>query len=141
MSDVTFYFKSKTELLAALEKIRPDVERADKASIAKHKRDEANWLKRFRETARTQSKEMLSWDYEEAKSRHRWNGIQVHAKDERGQDLDTPNCPVSMAEILTRAIGFVERMPDRPMRIKAGGQYALIHNALSLGIDKAGAVC
>lgn len=137
-----FYFKSKADLLARLESLRPMVKKLDAESTAKHKEEERRWLRCFRATVRARSAELLKLDYEAAKYKHRYGGVNIHARDEGGTaDLDPPNCPVSMLELLDRAIASVQRAQEQRFRINPRGQYDFIHRALMLGIDKAGAVC
>jgi len=142
MSDeIPYYFKTKQELLDKLNSLRPEIEKLDKAEIAKHKKDEQYWLKCFRESVRKRSKALLAMDYQAAKDEHRYGGATIRARNAEDNTIDTPSCPVSMVEILNKAIAVVERSSERAFRIRSGGDYSIIHRALTLGIAKAGAIC
>lgn len=138
---IPFYFRSKQELLDRLESLRPEYERIDAEAAAKHHAEEKAWLKNFRTTVRARCAELLKLDYANAKEGHRYSGFTVHAKNEKGENVDPPNCPTSIVEILDRAIAQVQRSSERAFRINPTGQYHYIHFALTRGIDQAGAVC
>lgn len=88
---------TKEQLESALEARRDWAQKMDKKRVAKHKRDEATYLTKFREKIR----EATKWDYETAKKRNFEVGI------DRYNRRDRPECPEGVEMNLDRAISQV----------------------------------
>lgn len=136
---IPFYFKHKQALIDALEALRPAIEKSDKEAVAKHKIDEASYLKAYRAACKAACAEKLKLPYDEIKfDRH----VNVKPKDADGKDLCVPHCPEERKKTLDRAVELVKRAPDDyRWRINPGGQYGFIHNILTFGAPKEKLVC
>jgi hypothetical protein len=93
---------SREELLAKLNEAKARADKEDAKNAAKHEKDEAAALKRFRDNLR----EALKWDYPTAKAK--WFRVDVK---------DVPQCPRRHAHAIEVAIAQV-KMDSRKGRFR-----------------------
>lgn len=127
----------REDLLVRLAEMLPEAEKRDKATVAKHKRDEAEYLKQFRAACR----EALRWDYETAKARY-FKAMVVRPTSYGGFDqVQSPHCPKATAETIRRYIREVEMSTTTRFVINEGGKYGRLYNLLTSQIPQEKAVC
>lgn len=137
-----FKFKTKQQLLAALNERLAAAIAHDAAQEKQHRKDEAAYLKFFRARLR----EAMSLDYAQAKARGfrvvggKWSG--EHIAGSAIPEIEKPVCPPSDAVTVRRAIELVERWTDAsfPARgllmIRSVGRYQFLHGVLSRSYDR-----
>lgn len=133
-----YVFKTKAEIIAKLEEQRPAAEAADKATVAAHRKEEAEYLKAFRQALR----EAMKWTYEEAKKREFSAYVENENNSWRSR-RKAPSCPVLRVADLDRAIAMASRLSDHQKRfvISGNGMYSEIYRALTDNIPEAKGVC
>lgn len=141
-----FKFRTKAELLEALNKQLAAAVAHDAKAAKDHHKAEAAYLKFFRARCR----EALKLSYTEAKARKfqvvssYYDGVKGYS----ARELEKPVCPSSRADTVRRAIELVERWaptywPTKgPMVVRSRGQHSWLHGVLSLGVgDQRTEVC
>ncbi len=103
---------NRDELIDALEKRRPWAERLDAEHLAKHKRDEKEYLAKFRAACR----EAAKWDYETAKAHY----FTVMENSRYGR----PDCPASLVAGLDRNLNLVRASRQKTFTLSEGGDWS-----------------
>lgn len=140
-----FKFKTKAELLGALNAQLEHALAYDAAQAKAHHKAEAAYLKFFRARLR----EALRLPYPEAKQNGfrvvsgKWSGDEVRFS--AIPEMQRPVCPSSRADTVRNAIRLVEGWswwPERgPLVVRDRGQHQFLHGVLSLGPDRRPDVC
>jgi hypothetical protein len=128
---------TKEALLEKLASLRPAAEKRDKAAIAKHKKEEAAYLKRFHAACR----EALKWDYETAKSSG-FNARVTESNDYGGKNsVSAPRCPSEETNTLERLISLVNYSHQQRFMVTARGKFSEIYDLLTADIVAEKDVC
>lgn len=148
-------FNSKAALLAALEARRPWAKKLDAAAVAKHKRDEQEALKAWKQGLRaalkqcqTAVRERLAMDYETAKEnpwRQHWrNNEPMIGRGTSWRDapeLSRPSCPRPTLQKLETSIAQVTASEQERYSIRAHGHYDDLHYLLTYDENAKPDVC
>ena len=127
-------FNTKEELLAALEERRKVAQKIDDEALAKHRKQEAAYLKHFHAACRA----ALKWDYETAK-KHGFDPLKDEGSWSRNDKH--PSCPESQVRKLDRVIAYVRTSRQEKYAITHDGVHSGIHRALMLGMPEGKGLC
>ena len=138
---VPLKFKSKAELLAAIEALRPRAREHDAAAKIKHAKDEKAYLKAWKAAVR----EALKWDYATAK-RH---GFKISVTDPGvGEDYfgvrHAPACPTMREHRVDEALSIVGHMAEftRPIEVhQLSSKYRRLWGVLTMNTPEKPEVC
>ncbi len=131
---ISYTFKTKEDLVAALEAQRPAAVKADKVTLRQHNRDEVKFFKRFRIALRRAS----GWDYADAKK----SEFRVVVTKPNGWEEDGPQCPILQVDQLDRAIGFATLLqPQKRYTVSKYGKYSDLWQQLTANVSEAKEAC
>jgi hypothetical protein len=122
-------FNTKTQLVSALEAVRPYWKKVDEQALRKHRAERHLEVKKFRKQARKYAKMNLVQIQEEAEKPTESYRSGIHFS------LSGDRCPTSHEAKIDRAISHLNISNQERFRVSSAGQWSTVHFLLTKPVD------